>query len=537
MRNYILTTITLSCVLFSCNHIEHELDSTPFDCTIETRSEIIGEEQKNSYHIDSMQVCFNNYLKQKGISDYIRLQPTHIALRLNAKTMEEIHSIERDPSLVISDIPFDSIPETDNRMNDLLNSDKVAPSYINGNLTTEDTIEECSIHSNNQEEILIRPLYILWPIEKALPEDINYELLYYAFVPEVVEKKSNLPKNITEWLKFGNRAYNNIYDGYLYGYDNVLSQNVPIRNATIRISGYGAMTVETDDTGHFNLPGGIDVSNVSLTLFLKNDNFIVRNGSTSAVYNISLGTVTSLWGNNTSTNIYLPNNFAVNIYQAAWYYFNESNSLLNSITKYHSSTSTPLDIHAIDSYHGYYGAFYYSENGTYLQEPYINIYNYSSTSSYIFGTVLHELGHATYYTMEGVSSIDSTKDFIHESFASFFGWYNVLNYYSTVAASHAAVNSICSQGRQLWTPSSINIDYTPLYIDLFDTLNQYTYYNQTSLVNDSVSNVPISVIISAALGPANLTDVNNLLNNYIGVYYNQSSYDSFIANYFSANFN
>ena len=126
--------------------------------------------------------------------------------------------------------------------------------------------------------------------------------------------------------------------------------------------------------------------------------------------------------------------------------------------------------------------------------------------------------------------MSQTDTVIKESFASFFGWYNVYQYYSSVAITHQIVNNICTQGRQTWTASSSNINYTPIYIDLFDNYNQHTYssipYNQ-----DPISGVPINTIINFALGPTSFHNVYYPLASLIGSYYTGSEYSAFISPY------
>ena len=498
------------------------------------------------YHLDGMQEKFNHFVDQKNREgadlSYIELTPTHYAIKLNVTTIDEVHRLESDRSLAVSDLPFGSTTEPDFDPSELLNP--IKPSSPNIIWLSSLHNRECSIHEESEDPITICPLYTYWPVNKSFPTDISYEICYPAFIPGEAINYRNNQDIVEDWLRCECQSRTEtVLQGTLYGYDNRLGQNIPIRNAMIRVGPSRLDLIETDDNGQFSLPGTVIPEQTSLVLWLEGGRstnswlFSVRDGSSSACKRISLGLVSDLWGNNTSANIYLPNSFEVNIYQAAWYYYNGNNSLLNAITKYHSSTNDSPDIHAMNTTGNYYGLFHYAQNGSYLQNPYIEIYNYSSSASFIFGTVLHEIGHATYYTMEGATSMDTTKDFIHESFASFFGWYNVLSYYSSVASSHSTVNSICSQSRQTWTPSSLNLDYTPLYIDLFDNINQSTYYSNSSLVNDNISSVPISAILNSSLGPSNLNEVNTALSSYVGTYFSLTNYNSFISNYYLANFN
>ena len=128
-----------------------------------------------------------------------------------------------------------------------------------------------------------------------------------------------------------------------------------------------------------------------------------------------------------------------------------------------------------------------------------------------------------------MSSIPSV---IKESFASFVGWYDVLYYYdSYVHGDHEIVNSICTQGRQSWTHNSGNLNYTPLYIDLFDDYNQHLELNSSYNI-DTIENTPISFIVDCSLGPSNFQTVyNNISSGVAEGYFTSNDFSTFINPY------
>lgn len=120
----------------------------------------------------------------------------------------------------------------------------------------------------------------------------------------------------------------------------------------------------------------------------------------------------------------------------------------------------------------------------------------------------------------------NTALLITESYASFFGWFNALIYYSSILSVQSDVNSICHQGRQTWSGSGV---YTPLFVDLYDDFNQHN--NSSNYVDDKIEDVPVSVIVGAAMNNQTFSGLNSCLLNYCGVYYSASDYNDLIALY------
>lgn len=444
------------------------------------------------------------------------LVPTHYALRIVPESMDQLHLLEADKSLTIQYYPFGYklLPDPSDWIIEEKGFEPVRSLLYDRFETT------CELSSDLRE---VSPVYVLWPISHQIPQGLNYDLLFDVYQPS---SDSAINRDSSPFI-------DPHISGFLTCNDNRLNQYKPLAHIKIEYQGLHrhTFTTYTNENGYFVLPDIND--DHAFVIKLQNDKFVIRDGETSNVKEFALDLDNYFYVNyNCDYGVDLPSNFFLDTYKAAEYYFYGENDLLDCIPIY-DTLGVSIDIHAIDTPGNYLGCFYYGSNIT----PYINIWNYyknnySGASGFIFGTVNHELAHASHYAYSGAYYFYSTSTFIKESFASFVGWFNVYQYYySLIGSSHYLVNSICSQGRQNWNPNlnEPNIYYSPFYIDLFDNYNQHTY--STNYNDDPISGVPIPFIVSSALGPQNFQAVYNILESGIGLYYTADEFSRFIASY------
>ncbi len=429
--------------------------------------------------------------------------PTHTILRIYIDTPEQLQAIERDTSVMI----FHYCSPSDSE------------SYSPVHYSPSEKGYTYVCDANEAPAIDLYPIDVYWPIGKRIPRDYRYRNTGDIFIPYFSLSVED------------ERALQPLYvNGQVRAYDNRLNQYMPIAYARLKYYSRvaGVLTIKysaTDSLGYFTLhkPDPITL----IELILENPRFSIRENNTSTVKSF---VIDDIGGNTGFKQEDLGSDFFLDVYRAASYYFYNENSLLNQVTKYNPQES--MSIFAVnnpDPSNNYLGLFSYGG-----ASPYITIYNaygsdYSGAASKVFGTVLHELGHATHYMTDGYAGLYSTETVVKESFASFFGWYNVMEYYSAVAPNHSTVHSICTQGRQSWTPLSTNLNYTPFYIDLYDNYNQNLYYLNANV--DTVSSVPVSALLNMSFGHTTFQSVYNELSTYIGQYFTASEFNTFTSPY------
>lgn len=450
-----------------------------------------------------------------GIDD---LSPTHRVFRMRCKDLSLMHSLEKDSLVYIF------YQQTGNDVVALAEKPYEDSSMIG--------LKECNDSPSPIDSLICdTSFYIILPIDYSIREDIETEFLYDTFIPQEFNKKEQ------------NDRFDEITPAYVTGvlqsYDNRLGQYIPLAYVRVSyLSTYMGSPVfaftTTDAFGGFRLDCPYLQSPSPLTFTFVNSKFIVRSGLSPMVYSFTYNSLSDFLPS-TSTHFVInrPIDFICDVYKAAQYYFYRYNDLLSTITRY-DTTGKIIDIFAInslDTENEYLGYFMPSD------DPYIVIYNpyvlnYTGACSKVFGTVLHELGHATHYATVGKSNMNATESIITESFASFFGWFNVSIYYASVASSASVVNQICTQGRQNWTATCSWVDYSPFYIDLYDDYNQKLYLG-SAYNNDPISNLALSAILSLSLGPQEFRNVYYPLAAYIGSAFTGSEYTAFVEPYSS----
>ena len=478
--------------------------------------------------VSSVRYCGHNYIVSSGplaIEDArikysdSSLVPTHKALCILPNSMNQLHALEADTSLIIYYHPFGL---------------SLKPEYIEPSIerlydvSDVSLVEECAeVEAPEVDDRIIYPVYVLWPLFKPIPQEFDYTELFEVYRADNDYAQSRSQSVIPPPC----------VAGYLKVYDNRLGVYVPLKNVQMEFIDVFADSQfsSTDQNGYFYLSFA-DVD-CPVTVNLKNDKFVIRDSTTSNVKSYSFYPKQHsnpgyypLSISNCNINYY--SSFFFDTYKAAEYYFYGSNDLLNNVPIY-DTLGVSIDIHAINTSGNYLGCFYRptapSSPYIYIMNPYTN---YSGASSKIFGTVNHELGHATHYASIGNTGMSSTPSVIKESFASFVGWYDVLQYYdSYVNEDHEIVNSICTQGRQSWTPNMSNLNYTPLYIDLYDDYNQHLELS-SSYNDDTISSTPLSFIIYCSLGPMNFQSVyNNVSSGVSQGYFTSTVFSTFINPY------
>ena len=538
---YILRLSLISlCLLMACNKNSSSICQVEMDPIFESLTKSIDTDatydEHTGYYLVPNQDVYELSFVQKtyeqitGSKD--QLQPTHKAIKLMPQDEATAHRLLSDTTMWVSCIPFGWRPV----------AQKPDPVYeaSSRNLSCEENRSTDVIFDEGIPPVIL-PVYARWPVDRSIPSDISYEYLYDIYTPSSNTEVDSLlclalaPTTVprVERPDSGNPPQWHLqiktFDTTLNSFQVVKQVHVTYKN----YSTYYTQTLCTDSFGMVAVPFDAPMSTVVL-LDLYTDDFKVTSDNNSnyvsqlvyPLYALAEMPYESHLGIPT-TPVELPYIFKLQVFRAAHYYYNGHNDLLDNIAKL--ELDTPLRIAAYtdtlithDGVDGW-GWFMGGSN-----PPYIEIANYAQVSGKIFGTTLHELGHASHYTELGLILFGVAHDRIKESFASFMGWYNVKEYYSSVLADDAAVNNACTQGRQYWAGDNTN-NYTPIYIDLVDNFNQSTV--DSSLVNDAITGVSVEDVLSFSIGPVVWAHTRYLMQQQVGVLYTSTDFNNFISLY------
>ena len=509
-------------------------------------SELVFNEDLNSwlvklydhdtFELSACQRAYESIVRNAG-----RLEPTHLALKVIPRDFAQQFGIENDPDLIISYAPFGYAfaPQEEN----------VEPQcHVESESTVIQPEPYCLKSSVPMEELSsTSTLYVAWPAEKSIPQDLDYELCYSIFSPE----DSNLPEDqqeelINTLLPQANRLdpepFHQIADGHLTlrMYDNLLGQYVPLKNVKVTANYYSSAIVKTyyaDQNGQVIFPSKYGDRAYCTFILTEPDKFSVRSAheveDTSTLVSRGLGWLFTQQPSALDPTIMESTYYTFNrsenlydiVYLAADYYRNDISLIASDLSNMPHISFVCLDV---PQEPGVLGAFY--DNSDNNNPPIITITDANQTErNKVVGTTLHELGHYYQFCNRPSSSpMTSLSLFFAESFACGHG--NALGeqYYFTKGYVKSNPSDILTgQECQNWIASS----YSPLFVDLMDSYNQHTA--NTSYPNDLISGTPLSTILDMGKEAETLQDIKDIFLDVMSPPYTSANINTQLSCYVS----
>lgn len=513
MKHAFKTTILFVLVFSSCTHALIE-DS----CVLDIHTKAYDTSEVMYYEpLNCTIVRTDTPLPSANVAS-----PSHYCIEFYPDSERSFHQLVSDTTKYTSLIPFgyEVVPDYEINVIKTPVQYSVAPFDYSFDSCSHECQENCCISAAEDlvDPYKTIPVYAYWPINEGIPSYMQYKIVGLYDVGICKGRISELP--VPRPVK-------------VTAYDSVLGEYVPIRGASVRVRDASSAYIqwlETDGNGMFSIPSAAP-STATVILNLSSDDFYIGKDSLMVASYVTLGNVSDFppsWNINNITTLYLPYAFRTQVYQAAWYYFNASNNLLDNVPKI--DTGSQLRINCITEDHGA-GVTHWHNNPLFIDlwDHWTGPY----TASKVFSTTLHELGHATQYEAIESSQLYSSGWAWIESYASLFGWYNTMQYYASILSSSPGINTISGSGRQYWvydpTKTESENPYTPFFIDLYDDYNQNSV--NSSYVYDTISNVPISIINDIALNNSTLNGVYVSLLQYAGQYFTKNQLDTMASYY------
>lgn len=446
------------------------------------------------------------------------------ALSILPRSYNEQIEIEQAEGIMVSYIPFGFEPIS---ISPAMASDVCCSSLEDDTRTVPvqtskgyDSIQKSigDEKGDGPSSIRIPTLYVEWPIDKPLPNDLDYTIDYYILRGE------DTPRIL----------YPSNYHFVIRTNDSILNKYVRLRNLKIQVSYNGLIVTNsnTNSNGYVKVTGNQanDASeplSYTLTAILSTSKWkITRNTNQTTPIHITLGTVSQYFDSSHPLDTMYINlsssSTELEIHRALDFYHNSSHELSSSILTTESNYRVSAPTSSNFNKDGETG-WDYVNNGSFSF-----IYNNGLTLAELMGVIYHELGHARkLYAQSGPSGNSEDHYRIHESYACFVGYHMSRKYYSMNGYSFGSGTYIWfnEQHMQYWTTGR----YTPLFVDLTDDYNQSSI--SSSYVSDSISDVPITAIDS--LGKVTSTISGFITNTapMVGVYFTQNQLDSLLLNY------
>ncbi len=409
--------------------------------------------------------------------------------------------------------------------------------------------------------------YAVVPVDKVLP-DVEKELLYEMFIPD--DSRTRMPTRcshidpemadrlVAEAMRItGNeeepvnktRASKWYGRGEIYYYDEILDWYLPLRGVKVRITRAGVThTAITDSLGCFQMTDGFKYG-ASYSIIWERADWDIRDGATGqAFYQTNSNVTNEPWF------LYIDGGKSIRyatIHKAVYRHFYGNHLGLNTATP---STERSVKISYMDGAHSRSVPGFFTILGGMASD--IRIFK-NSTRGFdyempnIFHTTCHELAHAAHCFTMTKDNFCEVANSIQESWADCVAYYmtkleyeeitdhitSLMGYEETNAWNIIRLRKFCNnqnydKNEYYWLnldwPRNGEIDpYSPLFIDLIDTDNQYN--SQPGAPNDEISGYTIQTLNNIVPQAYAIHSLKTLLRNNkpVGVT------DADIDNYFS----
>lgn len=435
---------------------------------------VLGNQLTNPYTVSNMQTAFQNLVNSGRFTggefsivkthEYIKFTPTddvELAILQDDQT-HEYYSYPLDYEILSEGAVYYHDPEIS----------ESEPTYQYATYAVGDELP------NNITSEVLADLFIPELVTTAAEADI-FDLVNEALtitgndlgLDEESEEEGPQPEGPFSCNKWRPRGTIQVYDD-VAGY-------VAVKGARVR-----ARRWFTTHTGLTNASGYYQTSRfcrkVNYSIIWERPGYDIRDGlHFQAIYNGPKKK--GDWNLNISSNKSL--RFAT-IHRAAYRYFFDNIGGLNRPTGRRLKLAYRHQSGPVGGRFQYWSNFVpvYS-----LFAPQIRIYKKKSGSATdrstddIFSTTAHEIGHASHaYMMQfGIASFHFVEDFIQESWAASIDWYIAGLEYSSLG--HPNYNGFGHDGNNYYYGHAHKQgftfggnEYTPIFIDMFDALNQST---------------------------------------------------------------
>lgn len=438
---------------------------------------------------------------------------THYRVKFYPKSIEEQQYLDGLNGVSMSYVPFGYELVPDKSVDTKLECDPFAEL----NPYTERNIAMYCNDSrdNNKERIIHLPImYAIWPINRTLPENIEYTIDSFISMRGVpIEEDTRYPLKIQT-------------------YDSLLGAYVPLKNIKVRVSYMGVSAYQyTDNTGLVRIYTGLanitnpsQIPSITITVLTAGRTWTICPQESTIPYQTAIGTIGDLWPTSVSTvtvNM-ISSTIQYEVFRATEYYHSVSNVFYPSIL---SSEQNPIihicpqDLTNPDM-----------QGSTNPQTKTVDIYHVGLSQPEEIAVVLHELAHIRKWHQLGQTSPYDTDLWTHESYSCFLGAYLGEQYYLNKGFvkpySDYFINTMGQQ--HTWIIGSLYA-YSPFYIDLIDSYNQNTYmYN---LPYDEIQDVPVSLVDSLGIVSTSKNQSMAAMSDFVNVYYTLTQMNTFLSNY------
>lgn len=477
--------------------------------------------QGDPYDLKNWQAAIDR-LASRGVVRAETARATHYALRIFPRSEDEQWSVEQMEDVRVSYIPFTYVALTEQEAGEVTTLPEDALFEEEGTSTVE--YEGTSIADpapdgpdgggifEGDVTYEIPVLYAVWPVDKELPDYLDYLMDYEVFLPDAAGATRSGRLNAQclvmiedEAISFAlgrpsTRAPRTRADATLSGecrdWEVLTNLRVPVPRVKVRFHlGSNVVEVDADGNGRFGIAASRVPAGASWELVFQNSKWKVTREGSTVPKSFFQGDVyqDNFWADESNVVGIDFTPLDATILKALNYYYYGNHGLKK--WEYDGGIRVISNSNSNGSYNG---LFTYSGSTCFITY-YRN--NSGNNRNILMGTVFHELGHFIHFNESGgsYSAFTMVDRFLQESFASWVGWSLTQKYFAELGYVPDAGRDISGQSRQTSWVRTTTSDwgyYSPLFVDLEDTYNQSLIGSNYN--DDRVKDVHYSVMMQVA---------------------------------------
>lgn len=410
--------------------------------------------------------------------------------------------------------------------------------------------------------------YASVPIDRPLPQECEYEILEELYIPDesteytrtlspsfinaIVAKSFEITNNeltndAIATRSDGKTRAKHTYSGTIRVMDDLMGVNVPVPGALIKCTRwFTTVTAITNTNGYYTMTRE-STNDYNYDIYWERDyKYDIREGELDQA--VTEGPKQEAgWSVDIDRSGYPRGiNFAT-ITRAAYRYFYGNTGGLDHLAP---PSTGDLKICYKHSYKpNTQGEFFGAPTLEILGDIWIYGRNSESTwapTQIIFATTAHEMGHANEYNAKTVLSYQTTDDFIHDGWGEFVGCYLSYLEYGELGDFVMADVSFDNFCISTWYNGQLNLEetlkwptlrrdnYSSLFIDLYDNVNQRLIWGVSLLLDENISGYTPSLLNAIVNQVQDLDDLRSYLKMHKPSNVTDTMIDNFI-NYYSSN--
>lgn len=482
LRNIFYGVCVLFMLVLSCVSCQKEEDIQQKIIKDVSTSIKLGQQINDPYRLENMQQAYYNLY---GNSLKNQLLPTHKYIRFLPKNESELDLLKSDTSIVLYDYPLDY----------------------------EINESEGAYHDASLPDTCITWQYTVVPYDYQIPDVFN-ELIYDVFIPdnenlelkscnlyELEEEAYRITGNIDKGKESVLKASRWHPSGNISVWDDLFNQCIPLKGAKIQTRwSTNIKTCVTDENGDFYQEYAF-LYQVNYAIKWEGNDFDIRDGSVGqAWYNgPKQGSSWTLRINGGKSL-----GFAT-IHRAAHRFYYENNSNVYKLNggqrekiaykdkSWDKGSGREQDVCSIIP--GFNDIVIFGKHNYQV----VGIPEYYYTFQ-ILETTLHELGHRSHLEFMGFVKYETISTFVCESWAEAISWVLLNDEYRKMAlqiqrSEYLNYTSVLHNDFE-WesTTTGEHRNYSPIFIDLIDDINQKYYekdkYGNKIKVTNISPNIP-----------------------------------------------